>query len=1010
MTAILLLCLLTEIPGSLDLDPRRAWYTLETDHFATHFSSLGPLTSETESLACRVARLAEEVHNRLTRVTGWTTGSRTQIVVADFFDYANGWAAPLPDNTITIIPTPPSDELTNYDDWLRTLILHEYAHIIQMDMAEGLPAWLRRVFGRAILTNALQPIWLLEGYALQTETRFSGFGRARSAEYDMMIRGAADAGLLLPIDRCGNYELDRWPQGTAPYLYGGLFCRYVAEKHGTNVWDSYSSARSAGLPFFDNLFARRVFRARFDRLWRDWQADVVVRSDSIRRAVGQEPLTGLSRLTFERGYSGSPLWSRTGRELYYISRGGDEYPAIKAIDTATLETRVLHRGRVSGQMSLSPDGRRLVFSELDLSRYYDQSDIFALDLYTGEVNRLTRGMHARDPDCSPDSQSVVFVSSRDGRDRLMLLDLGSGETESLTEAGDWVGYSRPRFSPNGNYIAVAVNRPGGYADIDILDRRTGWVVPVTEDLANDLSPCWSRTGKHLFFVSDRSGIFNLYAYVLETQEITRCTNVLYGVFEPAVSPANRKLALVSYSPQGYDVAVTALDASAWQQALPFTDPDQGPGFWGQGAGFEPRTPISNPQSPSQVAFAPLCYYNPFPTVLPKLWLPYAMYDDAWSFGAFTFGWDALQFHRYVLAAGYRLDTGPFFALDYRLSRYLPAIGLDLDLDRALQAADLSAAIPFLTNRRSSQLGFLASGRRDSVLSAHYGLGFSTSTAFNYRFDVAPVEGAVWGLHTDVESKTTLGKRDRVRVLGYFAQFLGVGLGHNSVRRGQFPASDAAVRGSPEPGADKPPSAPERNTEHTKGNGDLNRRRLGELGVLTGELCGQSEVRYVPRLSLRLHAAAGTGFGDSSSDSSWVSYPAEGALGVRGFSTESESNRSIVAAGFQLRAPLCWPERGVSTAPVFLRNLNAALFAEWAMGWGGSRRLADGWEELRLGIGMELRADFVAAHFVPASIAVGCARGLRPEPGNQLYLRLASSMLDRLLVRPLERFDPAFLRD
>jgi hypothetical protein len=38
--------------------------------------------------------------------------------------------------------------LVNYDDWLRLVITHEYAHILHLDTAAGLNLALRRVFGR----------------------------------------------------------------------------------------------------------------------------------------------------------------------------------------------------------------------------------------------------------------------------------------------------------------------------------------------------------------------------------------------------------------------------------------------------------------------------------------------------------------------------------------------------------------------------------------------------------------------------------------------------------------------------------------------------------------------------------------------------------------------------------------------------------------------------------------------------------------------------------------------
>jgi len=921
--AAFFLCLISTIPGGLNIDPSLHWYTLETDHFAVHFSCRGRIDEDSKNLAYHVAELAEDIHNKLTGIIGWTPRNPTQIVIADFFDYSNGWAAPIPNNTIIIIPTLPLGSRTNYDDWLRTLIAHEYAHIIQMDMTRGIPAALRKVFGRVILTNPLMPVWMLEGYALQYETRLTSFGRLRSSEYDMMVRAAARSGKLLTVDRCGNYELQRYPGGRAPYLYGGLFYRSMAKRTRPDIWDQYS-LRHAGVPLLYDYNARRTFGKGFHYLWHQWQNETMTHAESTETILQQKPLTRFKRITREGFLTGSPFWSRTGAEIYYISRNGKEYPCIKATDSTGQNTRVIHRGRILGNMTISPDGRWLGFAEMNIQHnYYDYSDIFALDLHKGTVRRLTHGLRGRDPDFDPDTNSVVFVANNKGRNDLMLLNLATGEIQNLTETEDYTAYHSPRFSPDGRYIAVGIHRPGGYADIELLDMNTGWRIPVTEDRANDLSPCWSRTGKYLFFVSDRTGVFNLYAYSIQTGQTYRCSNVLYGVFEPAVSPDNRTIAMVSYTADGNDIQVTPFNARTWEPAEPFHD----------------TFPVIEPLIPG--FNSTIYYYNPFPTVLPKLWFPFVSLDDSWNFGACTFGWDVLQFHTYMAAAGYRLTGTPFLGIDYQLSRYRPLLQLTGEFDLNQQDARINIDLPFHATRRLTWLDFSALGRHDAIFTSSYSLDFTTSNAFCYRFDAAPVQGGIAGVHTDLESKTFQNKRDRTRILAYHTRFLG-----------------------------SPPRT----------------------------------------WSLRLCTAAGTAFGDISADSAWKIHSGPGILKVRGFSHESEPTKNIIVAGAQFRTPLCWPERGPDLIPVFLRNINLALFFDWGMNWNDWVPTDKNWKNSRVGLGAEIRTDLILAHMLPVNLSIGYAVGLRPEIDTQFYLNLNSALLSELLNRfSSDRFQPLHSR-
>ena len=59
--------------------------------------------------------------------------------------------------------------------------------------------------------------------------------------------------------------------------------------------------------------------------------------------------------------------------------------------------------------------------------------------------------------------------------------------------------------------------------------------------ALDGAPAWSPDGRRVFFSSDRTGIFNLFAWDAATDEIAQLTNVLGGAFSPAPSPDGRRL-------------------------------------------------------------------------------------------------------------------------------------------------------------------------------------------------------------------------------------------------------------------------------------------------------------------------------------------------------------------------------------------------------------------------------------------------------------------------------------
>ncbi|HTW90299.1 MAG TPA: hypothetical protein VMH22_01130 [bacterium] len=982
------------MPGSINIDPRLNWYTLESDHFDVHFSCRGRPDSSSLQLAREVSSIAEEVHATITPVVGWVPRARTQIVIADFYDYSNGWAAPFPNNTITIIPTPPGGSKTNEGDWLRILILHEYSHILQIDRVAGVMAGLRKVFGRISMPNALAPAWLNEGYAVYNETRFTDFGRLRGTEYDMMARAAADSNRWLPVDRCGNYDLQRYPDGDAPYLYGSLLHGYVvkAAKTGTvprvlalrgtvpafadsSIWDRYNRERSAGLPYLENFYAQQTLGQSIYHAWSETQAEKM-KPEAPSSSFILHPSSSLRRLTHEGYSTSSPLWSRSGAALFYVSKTDEEYPSIRMLDTATGQVTVLHRGLVTGNLSLSPDGRQLAFAELNLEgNYYEYEDIFTLDLQFGVVHQLTHGQRARDPDFAPDTSLLVFVSNDRGQNDLKLLDLATGKVSRLTETDDHTAYSSPRFSPGGKWIAVAALRPGGYTDIELIDRRTGWTISVTHDRANNMSPAWSRTGRLLFFVSDRSGVFNLYAYHLATGRTFAVTNVQYGVFEPAISPDNRWIAVTSYSASGYDISTTDFRSAEWQLAPEFKDTL--PRDMTELSDNSDRVPTrAEGMSPATTHAPQLYYYNPFPGLLPAFWLPWLTLANRQSpfairqsleVGAFTLGWDALQFHQYQLTAGYRFShSSPFLSAAYTLSRYRPFISAAADIDQHQQQGNLGLELAYMATRHSNWLDLGLTALRDmtalsdrgscqssddsdrvpSGLSTHADLDWTYSDAHQYRFDVAPVEGRVIGLHADAQQKALLSDKDLVRVLGYWYQYFG--------------------------------NAPQ-------------------------------------TWSLRSKLVVGTAFERAAPDAFELDNE-PGLLGVRGYASESEPASTVLTAGLQFRAPLWWVERGIGTGPLFLQNINAAAFADFGLTSARpapancNLQTADsGPSRARIGVGAELRADVILSHLLPVSFTAGCGFGLHCPTGAavanplwsyRLYFGVSSSMLAGILESPL----------
>ncbi|HEX6971178.1 MAG TPA: hypothetical protein VF234_03075, partial [Limnochordia bacterium] len=214
-----------------------SWRTLSSPHFDVHFPA------GTEAFAQEVARTAERARARLLAATGLPSPARTQIVIAAGSDLSNGATDVLLYNRILVEPAFPTPE-TSYEsglsprtaDWLEMLLLHEYAHVLQLTLTDETVDELRALFGHVPVASTpglLAPPALIEGYAIFEETRLSDAGRGRDPYFDMFLRAAVLEGRIPPLDRyLGLYDLGRWqPTGTA-YLFGYSVLSYVAATYG----------------------------------------------------------------------------------------------------------------------------------------------------------------------------------------------------------------------------------------------------------------------------------------------------------------------------------------------------------------------------------------------------------------------------------------------------------------------------------------------------------------------------------------------------------------------------------------------------------------------------------------------------------------------------------------------------------------------------------------------------------------------------------------------------------
>ena len=512
------------------------------------------------------------------------------ITLTDVSDGANGQASSVPFNFINAFGVPPDslDELNDFDDYVKLLITHEFTHVVHLDTILSPCALIyNTLLGKTFAPNLAEPVWFIEGMAVLMESRQTTAGRLRSSFYDMHLRVPFLEGRAFGLDQVTAIP-SAYPQGTAAYLYGSSLLRYVEDRYGPHKIRELSQRYAdtcvpGGLNRTAIQTVGRGYAGIFGAgLFDDWRRSVGHRYALEVEEAEQRPLTSATRITWD---APAPRSEGPGARFFpdgtlaYHRTNNDQSPAYVRLDPASGAYRPLANLQGGGPAAPTPDGQALIFQRL----YYPQlalriagssnvswNDLFRLDVASGSVRQLTRGVRAHEPDVSPDGKQIVCVLAGTGTRRLALVPIEGGEPRPLMPGAPGLAFT-PAFSPDGRLIAYSRWKPGGFRDIHIYDLATATDRALAVDRAMDIDPRFSPDGRYVLYSSDRSGINNIYAYELATQRLYQVTNVLSGAFQPTVSPDGHRLVFTGFTADGFDLWTMPYDPATFLPAKPFAN-------------------------------------------------------------------------------------------------------------------------------------------------------------------------------------------------------------------------------------------------------------------------------------------------------------------------------------------------------------------------------------------------------------------------------------------------------
>jgi WD40 repeat protein len=540
------------------------WKVLETEHFLVHYYP------EERVAAIDAARMAERSYARLSRLLGHQFREKKPILLfASRSDFGqNNVTGDLGEFTGAVADALRHRMLVPFTGDYRTfehVMTHEMVHAFQYDIfARG-----KAGQGLQQLAQVNPPLWFIEGMA-----EYLSIGPDHP-QTETILRDAALNGNIPSIEDM-TMRPDRW----FPYRYGEALWKYVGERWGDAViGDIMNAIPTMGI---EKAFKRELGLS-MEELGEEWKEALQVKHLP-QVAIRDRPRKFSQPLLSERRTNGglfvAPALSNDGKLIAFVSTGsflkGEVFPDLwlgdaetgkrlkRLVKTTTNpdfeELRLLY-----SQSAFSPDGKYLAFT----AQRRGKDVLYLLDVKRRKtVERFRVPVEqVLNPSFSPDGRRLVFSGNIGGTTDLYTVDIDGRNFRRLTN--DQHGDLMPQWSPDGRSVAFVSDR-GPETDfsvlrmstwmISILDVETGRVETPANQAGLNLNPMWAPDGKSIAYISDRTGIANLFLYDLGDREHYQLTNVMGSVgsvteLSPAITWARQadRLAYVYFENGDYTV-------------------------------------------------------------------------------------------------------------------------------------------------------------------------------------------------------------------------------------------------------------------------------------------------------------------------------------------------------------------------------------------------------------------------------------------------------------------------
>ncbi|MCX6164962.1 MAG: biopolymer transporter Tol, partial [Ignavibacteriae bacterium] len=512
------------------------WQLIQTKHFDIYFSQDG------YDIAEFTATVAESSLVSLSRNLNYNIINRVPLIVFNShneFQQNNVIDEYLPEGVGGVTELFKNRILVPFEgdyQQFRHVIHHELDHAFMNDMFYG--GSIQNIISKNITLNF--PLWFSEG--MSEVQSLDGLDKAT----DMYIRNLVINDYLRSIDDCNGFLAYRGGQS----FFAFLIDTYGKYKIG-ELMNNIKSLNDVDMGFYE------TYKLDIEKLSNKWIKDIKKRYWPEIKT--REDVTDFAKALTDHEkdggfYNVSPVISPDGTKFAFISNRDDLFDVFIA-DAKTGE--VIDK-IVKGNTSSN----------------FEELQVLTPGLCSGDKGKITTNFDAITyVNWSPDKNKLAFIGSTSKESNIYIYNLSNNKIESLTN--DIFSDYNPSWSPDGKFIYFSSDR-GKYISRDSIpsdfkivnfnpQNRDLYKIDITSKIITRLTDIpdsklgyaqLSSDGKKMLYVSDESGITNIYTAEEDSSGklVSKpITNSISPLDQISLSKDGKKILFSALNKGGYDI-------------------------------------------------------------------------------------------------------------------------------------------------------------------------------------------------------------------------------------------------------------------------------------------------------------------------------------------------------------------------------------------------------------------------------------------------------------------------